>query len=87
MKNFNSTEKNDKIAETYNKIANVSMVFMCIGTFGFMASIFSSLIIHDIMTAYPKLLCTSISLIAASLIPCLIGFIGFNYFMAKGFNK
>ncbi len=87
MKNFNSTEKNDKIAETYNKIANVSMVFMCIGTFGVMASIFSSLIIHGIVTAYFELFCNSLILVAASLVTCIIGQIGFNYFMEKGFNK
>jgi|19_taG_2_1085344.scaffolds.fasta_scaffold25261_3 uncharacterized protein YacL len=94
MKNFNSTEKNDKIvekynkiAEEYNKIANVSMAFMFIGVFGVMASIFSSLIIHGIVTAYFELFCNSLILVAASLVTCIIGQIGFNYFMEKGFNK
>lgn len=87
MSNFKLIEKYDKIAETYNKIANVSMVFMFIGTFGVVASFFSSLIIHDIVTVYFELLYLSLILVAASTVTCLIGSIGFDYFMEKGFNK
>ena len=87
MNNFKSTEKYDKTAETYNKIANVSMAFMFIGILGVIVSIFSSIIIHDRVTSYPELFYYSILLITVSYIPCIIGHVGFNYFMEKGFNK
>jgi len=87
MSNFKSPEAYDKIAETYNKIANASIVFMFIGILGVYASIFSSIIIHDRVTSYPELFYYSMLLITVSMITCTIGSIGFNYFMEKGLHK
>ena len=75
--------ENLKKAKAFGKVVDVAIGLMSTGLFCLTVSVVSSQVFYDKSTAFPIPLYGSMFLLAASLLPLLIGIIGFNVFSEK----